>query len=103
MITWLTLKGEGPNIGKWAAWAENKAQFLYDNDIAISKELRMPDGTRVSIEIIDDEAFIRVVGGFAGSYQFIGTLNHLYKTFDDDNFPPGTRYLPLVYAVHAQV
>lgn len=103
MIEWVMLRGEGPAIGKWLAWAKKQARFMYENDIRPTKRIQAPDGTLVSIEIRDDEAFIRVVGGMAGSYQFIGSLDYLYKTFDDDNLPAGTRYLPLVYAVHAQV
>lgn len=103
MIEWVTLRGEGPAIAKWLAWARKEARFMAETGIRPVKRLRMADGTSVSIEIRDDQAFIRIVGGMAGSYQFIGTLGHLYKTFDDDTLPPGTRYLPLVYAVHAQV
>ncbi len=103
MIEWITLQGEGPAIAKWLAWARKQARQMQENDASPVKRVRMPDGTLVLIEIRDDEAFIRVVGGMAGSYQFIGSLDYLYKTFDDDNLPAGTRYLPLVYAVHAQV
>lgn len=103
MIEWVMLRGEGPAMGKWLVWAKKQARFMYENDIRPTKRIQAPDGTLVSIEIRDDEAFIRIVGGMAGSYQFIGSLDYLYKTFDDPNSLPGTRYLPLVYAVHAQV
>lgn len=103
MIEWITLLGEGPAILKWLAWARKQARSMADIGVRPTKRVRMADGTDVAIEVRDEWAFIRIVGGFAGSYQFIGTLNHLYKTFDDDNLPAGTRYLPLVYAVHAEV
>lgn len=103
MIEWITLDGEGPNVGLWLAWARKQARFMAEFGTRPAKFLRMADGTVVAIEVRGDWAFIRVVGGFAGSYQFIGTLDHLYKTFDDDSLPSGTRYLPLVYAVHAEV
>lgn len=101
MIEWITSRGEVP--AKWFAWARKRARFLLDADIRPVERVRMPDGTVVAIEVRGDEAVIRITGGVSGSYQFIGTLSHLYKTFDDDNLPAGTRYLPLVYAVHAQV
>lgn len=103
MIEWITLRGEGPAVAKWLVWARKQARFMAEAGTRPAKRLRMADGTIVSIEIRDDQAFIRIVGGMAGSYQFIGTMGHLYKTFDDDSLPAGTRYLPLVYAVHAQV
>ena len=99
MIEWITIQGSGTAILKWLAWARKQARLMADNGVTPSKHVRMGDGTNVSIEVRGGEAFIRVVGGKIGTYQFFGSLAHLYKTYRDPSYPSGTdRLLPIGYA-----
>lgn len=100
MVEWLRVVGSPSPV--WVTWARNRAAWLYETGIRPQQRLRMADGTEILIRLVGEFAHILVVGGGGGAYQFIGSLDHLYKTFDDDNLPAGTRYLPLVYAVHAE-
>ena len=100
MVEWLRVVGSPSPV--WVTWARNRAAWLYETGIRPQQRLRMADGTEILIRLVGEFAHILVVGGGGGAYQFIGSLAHLYKTFDDDNLPAGTRYLPLVYAVHAE-
>ncbi|MCB0247466.1 MAG: hypothetical protein KDI07_02730 [Anaerolineae bacterium] len=101
MIEWL--RTTGSPAPEWVAWARSVARRLYLAGDRTQKQMILSDGTLIYIQFVDENAYILVDGGAGGSYQFIGSLDHLYKTFDDDNLPAGTRYLPLVYAVHAEV
>lgn len=101
MIEWL--RTTGSPAPEWVAWARSVARRLYLAGERTQKQMILSDGTLIYIQFVDENAYILVDGGAGGSYQFIGSLDHLYKTFDDDNLPAGTRYLPLVYAVHAEI
>ncbi len=101
MIEWL--RTTGSPAPEWVAWARSVARRLYLAGERTQKQMILSDGTLIYIQFVDENAYILVDGGAGGSYQFIGSLDHLHKTFDDDNLPAGTRYLPLVYAVHAEV
>lgn len=100
LIEWVRFSGHGPHLAKWLAWARNHARWLYQSGVAASKHAKMADGTDIDIEIRDGQAFIRVTGGAVGSYQFMGSLARLFKTFRDPSYPDGiNRMLPLGYAV----
>lgn len=83
-------------------WAKNQARRLRMLNSRISANY-VVDGVKVFINLLDDIATITLRGGPSGAYQFIGSLSHLYKTYEDDNLPAGYRYLPLIYAVHAEL
>ena len=83
-------------------WAKNQARRLRMLNSRISANY-IVNGVTVFINLLDDIATITLRGGPSGAYQFIGSLSHLYKTYEDDSSPAGSRYLPLVYAVYAEL
>lgn len=97
MVEWLMLDGSPDPM--WVAWARSKARFLYDAGGRQQQRYALGDGTSVSIQFVNENAYIRVNGGGEGYYQFFGSGPILLATTEDPVI--SGRYPPLGYAATA--
>lgn len=94
----ITLLSDAASVAQWIPLARLKARQLHELSL-LSKRLHLLDGTEIGVRIDPPFAYITLRGGFSGAYQFVGSLDWLYKTYRDPSFPTGIdRMLPLGYA-----
>ena len=62
LIEWITLYGDKRVAALWLPFAKKQARFMASVNFRPEKKIKMADGTIISIEIINGDAFIRIIG-----------------------------------------